>query len=259
MSGLLLGILLSRTIAGLVNQVAGWRAVYGGAAVLIAALIIVLWRELPTVARPARGTSYIRLLRSVFAIAREEPLLQRRAAYGSLAFASFSALWTSIAFLLARPPYSYNQAVIGLFGLVGVAGALAASAAGHWADHGLARRTTGGFIVATLLAWGLIALGGASVLALIAGILLLDLGVQGIHITNQSEIYRLRPEARSRLTAIYMTTYFLGGALGSATSATIYAIAGWPGVAVLGAIFIALALLLWLTEFARKRTQPANV
>lgn len=253
MSGLLLGILLSRTIAGLISQVAGWRAVYGGAAVLIAVLIVVLWRELPEVARPAQGTSYGRLLRSVFAIAREEPLLRRRAVYGALGFASFSALWTSIAFLLARPPYSYSQAVIGLFGLVGVAGALAASAAGRWADRGLTLRTTGGFIVATLLAWGLIALGGVSVIALIAGILLLDLGVQGIHITNQSEIYRLRPEARSRLTAVYMTTYFLGGALGSATSATIYAVAGWPGVAALGAGFIALALLLWLTELGRKR------
>lgn len=259
MSGLLLGILLSRTLAGLVNQVAGWRAVYGGAAVLIAVLIVILWRELPDVTRPASGTSYGRLLRSVFVIAREEPLLRRRAAYGALAFASFSALWTSIAFLLARPPYSYNQAVIGLFGLVGVAGALAASAAGRWADRGLVRATTGGFIIVTLLSWGLIALGGASLLALIAGILLLDLGVQGIHITNQSEIYRLRPEARSRITAVYMTTYFLGGALGSATSATFYAIAGWPGVAALGAVFIALALALWLTELTRKRTLPANI
>ena len=258
MSGLLLGILLSRTIAGLISQVAGWRAVYGGAAALTAALIVVLWRELPEVARPAQGTSYARLLRSVFAIAREEPLLRRRATYGALSFASFSALWTSIAFLLARPPYSYSQAVIGLFGLVGVAGALAASVAGHWADRGLARRTTGGFIGTALLGWGLIALGGASVIALIAGILLLDLGAQGIHITNQSEIYRLRPDARSRLTAVYMTTYFLGGALGSATSATIYAVAGWSGVAALGAVFVGLALLLWLTELARNRPLPTK-
>lgn len=253
MSGLLLGILLSRTIAGLISQVAGWRAVYGIAAALIGVLIVVLWRELPDAARPAQGTSYARLLRSVFAIALEEPLLRRRAAYGALGFAAFSVLWTSIAFLLARPPYSYNQAAIGLFGLVGVAGALAASFAGRWADRGLAHRSTGGFILATLISWGLIALGVGSLLALIAGILLLDLGVQGIHITNQSEIYRLRPEARSRLTAAYMTTYFVGGALGSATSAAVFAVAGWLGVAALGAGFVALALLLWLTE---RRTRP---
>jgi predicted MFS family arabinose efflux permease len=252
MSGLLLGILLSRTIAGLVSQVAGWRAVYGAAAVLTLSLIVILWRELPAAPRSAVGISYGRLLRSVFAIVREEPLLRRRAAYGALSFAAFSALWTSIAFLLARPPYGYNQAVIGLFGLVGVAGALAASAAGRWADQGLARLTTGGFILVALLAWGLIALGGASVFALVVGILLLDLGAQGIHITNQSEIYRLRPEARSRLTSAYMTTYFIGGALGSGASATIYAIAGWSGVAALGAGFIALALLLWLTELRRR-------
>jgi predicted MFS family arabinose efflux permease len=222
----------------------------------MAALIVILWRELPDAPRSAEGIGYGRLLRSVFAIVREEPLLRRRAAYGALAFAAFSALWTSIAFLLARPPYGYNQAVIGLFGLVGVAGALAASAAGRWADRGLARVTTGGFILTGLLAWGLIALGGANVIALIVGILLLDLGAQGIHITNQSEIYRLRPEARSRLTSAYMTIYFVGGALGSATSATIYAVWGWLGVAALGAGFIALALLLWLTEL-RRRTQTA--
>ncbi|HZC06602.1 MAG TPA: MFS transporter [Ktedonobacterales bacterium] len=256
MSGLLLGILLSRTIAGLVSQVAGWRAVYGAAAALTLALIVILWRELPDAPRGATGISYGKLLRSVLSIAREEPLLRRRAAYGALAFAAFSVLWTSIAFLLARPPYGYNQAVIGLFGLVGVAGALAAAFAGRWADRGLARATTGGFILVALLAWGLIALGGANIIALIVGILLLDLGAQGIHITNQSEIYRLRPEARSRLTAAYMTTYFVGGALGSSGSALIYERAGWPGVAALGAAFIALALLLWFTEL-RKRQPPS--
>ena len=266
MSGLLLGILLSRTIAGLVSQVAGWRAIYGVAAALIAALIVLLWRELPDAPASARGISYGRLLRSVFAIAREEPLLRRRAAYGALGFAAFSVLWTTIAFLLDRPPYSYGQAAIGLFGLVGVAGALAASLAGRWADRGLSLWTTVGFILAALLAWGLIALGGASLFALIAGILLLDMGAQGIHITNQSEIYRLRPEARSRLTAAYMTTYFLGGALGSATAGVVYGAAGWGGVAALGAGYIALALLLWLTELlpqarwhaATRSTPPAR-
>ena len=254
MSGLLLGILLSRTIAGLVSQVAGWRAVYGAGAVVTLALIVILWRELPDAPRGATGISYGKLLRSVFSIVREEPLLRRRATYGALSFGAFSVLWTSIAFLLARPPYSYSQAAIGLFGLVGVAGALAASFAGRWADRGLARATTGGFMLTALLSWGLIALGGANVIALIVGILLLDLGAQGIHITNQSEIYRLRPEARSRLTAAYMTSYFVGGAIGSAGSALIYEHAGWPGVAALGAGFITLALLLWLTEF-RKRSQ----
>ncbi len=257
MSGLLLGILLSRTIAGIVSQIAGWRAIYGVAAALIAALIVVLWRELPDAPPTADHIGYGRLLRSVFAIVREEPLLRRRAAYGALGFAAFSVLWTTIAFLLARPPYHYSQGVMGLFGLVGVAGALAAAFAGRWADRGWARLTTVGFILAALLAWGLIALGGVNLIALIAGILLLDLGAQGIHITNQSEIYRLRPEARSRLTAAYMTTYFLGGALGSATAGVVYGAAGWEGVAALGAGYIALALLLWLTELRRHRQQAA--
>lgn len=250
MSGLLIGVLLARTVAGLIGQVWGWRAVYGIAAVLTLGLIVVLARELPADDRPRALTApaYARLLRSVGTLLREEPVLRRRSVYGALTFGAFSVLWTSIAFLLARPPYGYNQAVIGLFGLLGAAGALCASIAGRLADRGWARYATGAFLLAALVAYGLLALGGHTLVALVAGILALDLGVQGAHIFNQSEIYRLRPEARSRLTTAYMTAYFVGGAVGSSTSAIAYGQAGWAGVCLLGAAFLALALLFWLTE-----------
>lgn len=247
MSGLLIGVLLARTVSGLISQVTSWRIVYGAAALFMLALIAVLWHELPR-ARVTASLSYGRLLRSVATIAAEEPVLRRRAAYGALTFAAFSVLWTSIAFLLSRPPYGFGEAVIGLFGLVGVAGATAASFAGSLADRGLARIATGAFLLLTLLSFALIAIGAHSLLALIAGIVLLDLGAQGTQVTNQSEIYRLRPEARSRITTAYMVCYFIGGAVGSAAAATLYSLAGWMAVALLGAGFMLAAMALWLTE-----------
>lgn len=253
MSGLLLGILLARVASGILGQLVGWRAVYGIAAALMVGLSLVLWRELPTVpvASDAARGSYASLLRSVGTLVWEEPILRRRMAYGALGFAAFSVLWTSLAFLLVQHPYGYGQAAIGAFGLLGAAGALCASFAGRLADRGLTFPATGGFLLAALIAFGLLALGGADLVPLIAGVLLLDLGAQGMQVTNQSVIYRLRPEARSRLTTAYMTTYFLGGALGSATAAFTLARGGWSAICLLGATYIGVALLLWLTEKRR--------
>jgi MFS family permease len=150
--------------------------------------------------------------------------------------------------------------VIGLFGLVGVVGALAASGAGRLADRGHNGRATTVSIVIMLASWGVMALGKSSVVALIAGIAVLDLGVQGIHISNQSAIYALRPEARSRLTTAYMVAYFLGGAALSAITSSLYGSDGWTGVSVLGGATALLALLVWaITEVAaRRRPDPAH-
>ncbi|HEY8600666.1 MAG TPA: MFS transporter [Thermomicrobiales bacterium] len=250
MSGLLLGILLARVVAGILGQLVVWRAVYGIAALLMVGLLALLWRELPTVpVAPGAGSgSYAQLLRSVGVLIREEPLLRRRMAYGALIFAAFSVLWTSLSFLLARPPFGYGEALIGVFGLLGAAGALCASFAGRLADRGLTRPATGGFLLTMLVSFGLLALGKGQLIPLIIGILLLDLGAQGVQVSNQSVIYRLRPEARSRLNTAYMTSYFAGGAIGSATSAVAFARGGWAAVCLIGAVYIGLALLLWLTE-----------
>ncbi len=187
---------------------------------------------------------------------RDEPVLRLRALYGALGFGAFSVLWTSIGFLLAGPPYHYNPAAIGLFGLVGAAGALSASVAGRIADRGLAWLSTGVTAALLLLSWLFLWLGQGSLAALLIGIVVLDIAAQGLHITNQSEIYRLQPEARSRITSAYMTTYFIGGAIGSAVSAAVYDRMGWHGVSICGAVFGVLAVITWLIhQFSWKTVQ----
>lgn len=246
MAGLLIGILLARTMAGLIAEVAGWRSVYVVAALSMLALAAVSRRALPEVA-PSADASYPALLASVLSLYREEPVLRRRAVYGALGFAAFSTLWTSVAFLL-DDVYGYGEATVGLFGLLGVAGAVAAQFAGRVADAGWARVSTLGFFVALAASWAALAQGERSLAALVVGIVVLDLAVQGAHISNQSEVYRLRPEARSRLTTAYMSVNFTGGVVGSALSAAVYGAGGWPAVCAVGAGFSALALVLWLTE-----------
>ncbi len=213
MSGLLLGILLARTVAGLLASLGGWRTVYWVASVLMVIMALALWRGLPKV-KQENHLNYPQLLASVFSLFTRDKLLRTRAVLGCLTFANFSILWTSMAFLLAAPPFNYSEGVIGLFGLAGAAGALGARPAGGLADKGKSHMTTSAGLVLLLLSWAAIWYGHVSVLALIVGILVLDLTVQGVHITNQTVIYRVKPDARNRLTAGYMTSYFIGGAAG---------------------------------------------
>lgn len=249
MSGLLLGILLARTFAGVIAAAAGWRAVFLLASVLMVVFAGLCWRMLPAIA-PTSGGSYGALLASVARLFGQQPVLRRRALIGGLNFAAFAALWTTLAFLL-KARYGYGEAAIGLFGLIGAAGALCAQVAGRLADAGYNRQATGGFILLGVLGWGLLYLGADSQLALIGGIVLLDLGVQGTHISNQSAIYALDPAARSRLTTGYMSSYFLGGAAGSALGAWAYSFADWAGVCVVGGSVCVLALLRWAVSEAR--------
>jgi predicted MFS family arabinose efflux permease len=259
MSGLLIGILLARTVSGLIAAAWGWRVVFWFAAAAMVLLAATLRRVLPKVARTT-DLSYGGLLRSVVSLVREEPVLRQRMVIGALTFGCFSTLWTSLAFLLSGAPYHYGNAVIGLFGLVGVVGALAASAAGRLADRGHNGRATTVTILIMLVSWGIMALGKTSVIALIVGIAVLDLGVQGLHISNQSAIYALRPEARSRLTTAYMVAYFLGGAALSAITSSLYASDGWGGISVLGGVTALATLVVWtVTQLAaRRRTETAQ-
>ena len=253
MSGLLLGILLARTVAGLLASLGGWRTVYWVASVLMVAMALALWRGLPKV-KPENHLNYPQLLASVFSLFTQDKLLRTRALLGCFTFANFSILWTSMAFLLASPPFNYSEGVIGLFGLAGAAGALGARPAGGLADKGKSHLTTSTGLVLLLLSWAAIWYGHTSVLALIVGILVLDLTVQGVHITNQTVIYRVKPEARNRLTAGYMTSYFIGGAAGSLISASAWQHAGWSGVCAIGAIVAALNLLVWWRGFHRQES-----
>jgi predicted MFS family arabinose efflux permease len=233
MSGLLLGILLARTVAGLLASLGGWRTVYWVASVLMVVMAIALWRGLPKV-KQENHLNYFQLLGSVFSLFTQDKLLRTRALLGCFTFANFSILWTSMAFLLASPPFNYSEGIIGLFGLAGAAGALGARPAGGLADKGKSHLTTSAGLILLLLSWAAIWYGHISVLSLIIGILVLDLTVQGVHITNQTVIYRVQPDARNRLTAGYMTSYFIGGAAGSLISASAWQHAGWAGVCLVG-------------------------
>ena len=241
MTGLLLGILLARTVSGLVAQAAGWRAIYWLSAVLMLVFAVVLWRALPSEgARPHR--SYRELVGSSLRLLVDEPVLRRRAWHGACAFAAFSVLWTTLAFLLSGSPYHYSNLVIGLFGLVGAGGILAANLAGKLADA--ARHTLTTVVAGVLLAgsFALLWAGRTSLAFLIIGIVVLDMGTQGMQITNQAVIYALRPDARSRINSAYMVCYFLGGAAGSLAAGALYGTHGWAGVCILGAGFGVLTL-----------------
>ncbi len=235
MSGLLLGILLARVVAGGISSLFDWRVVYAAAAVSMACCAAALAFALPRY-RDDAGLSYGRLLFSVLELFVQEPVLRLRAMLGMLSFAVFSLFWTPLAFLLTAPPYEYSDALIGAFGLVGAAGALSATWAGRLADSGRTATGTWLGLAGLLLAWLPLGFGQTSLVALLAGVLLLDLAAQMLHISNQNAVYALRPKARNRLNAGYMTSYFLGGAGGSWLAASIYPGAGWPGVVAAGVI-----------------------
>ncbi|MFC3748334.1 MFS transporter [Paenibacillus sp. GCM10012306] len=243
-SGIVIGILLARTVAGVLTDLAGWRSVYLFSAGMMTIIALILLRILP--AEPRRATlSYPQLLRSVLALFVQERILRVRAVLALLIFMAFSILWTSLVLPLSAPPFSLSHTAIGAFGLAGVAGALAAARAGVLADRGFGQRTTGLALILLLTSWALISLLHYSLLALLGGIILLDLAVQAVHVTNQSLIFNVRPEARSRLTAAYMIFYSIGSASGSLASTYAYAHGGWNAVCLLGAAVSAAALLFW--------------
>ncbi|PCM50042.1 MFS transporter [Pseudomonas fluorescens] len=244
-SGIVVGILLARTIAGAMADLAGWRAIYLLSAGLTLLMALLLLRVLPRdeAAQPASG--YGALIASVFSLFGQEPVLRQRAILALLTFASAMVLWTPMVLPLAAPPLSLSHSEIGLFGLAGAAGALAAARAGHLADRGLGQWVSGLSLLLMLASWLPIALTQSSLWALLLGVITLDLGLQAVHVTSQSMIYSVRPEAQSRLTAGYMLFYSIGSALGSITSTAMYAWAGWTGVCLLGAAINAVALGYW--------------
>ncbi|HHR5877771.1 TPA: MFS transporter [Providencia alcalifaciens] len=244
MSGLLLGILLARTISGGVAMIGGWRAIYWVAFGLMMILVLVLALKLPRYHQKT-DLNYFQLIFSIGRLFFTTPVLGTRALLGALTFANFALLWTAMAFLLASPPFNYSEGTIGLFGLVGAAGALMATQAGRLVDKGKGKLITTLGLMLLLLSWIPIGMAKYSLIAFIIGVLVLDLAVQAVHVTNQSTLYRIMPEARNRLTAGYMTSYFIGGALGSLLSGYAYEHAGWLGVAISGAVLTGISLIIW--------------
>ncbi|OMF51498.1 MULTISPECIES: MFS transporter [Paenibacillus] len=244
-SGVVIGILLARTVAGVLTDLSGWRSVYLVSAILTLFMAVALLRVLPKNEPTSVTLSYPQLLRSVIVLFVQERILRIRAVLAMLIFTAFSILWTSLVLPLSAPPLSLSHTAIGAFGLAGVAGALAAARAGRLADQGLGQRTTGIALVVLLLSWLPIRYTEHSLFALVLGVILLDLAVQAVHVTNQSLIFNVRPEARSRLTAGYMIFYSIGSATGAIASTHMYIYAGWNGVCLLGAGVSALALIFW--------------
>ncbi|MEU3713306.1 MFS transporter [Streptomyces catenulae] len=251
--GVVIGILLARTASGLLADLAGWRSVYLASAALTAVLALTLHRVLPR--RPAAPDAlrYGQLLRSTLTLFAREPVLRLRACYCLLVFAAFSTLWSSVALPLSEAPYFLPHRAIGALGLIGVAGALAATVAGRLNDRGLARRTTGLALALLTAAWLPLALTRSSLWALAAGVILLDLAVQAVHVTNQTVIYALHPDAGSRLIGGYMVFYSIGSATGALAATSLYAAAGWGAVCVLGAGFSALGAAVWVGAWWRER------
>ncbi len=252
MSGLLAGILVARAVSGVVATAVGWRAVYLLAAVVMVVLGIALRSLLPP-SPPSAALRYPALLASLLSLTRAHAELRQASLLGAAGFGAFSVFWTTLAFLLAGPPYHLGSDVAGLFGLLGAAGALAAPLVGRLTDRQGSRFTIGVALAIALASFVVFAALGTRLWGLAAGVVLMDVGVQSNQVANLARIHALDPAARSRLSTVYMVTYFAGGALGTWAGAYCWAAWGWPGVSAAGAAFPAAALALWAASGPRRR------
>jgi predicted MFS family arabinose efflux permease len=254
MSGLLIGILLSRTLSGFVGRYLGWRGMFGVAAGISFSLLLIIRYSFPQ-SRPNFKGSYASLMRSLLTLIREQPVLREAAAINALGFATFGMFWTTMVLHLSGAPFHFTSDLIGLFGLAAAAGALAAPLVGGSADKRNPRIAIGYGLGMLLGSFVLLYVGGGYVIGMIAGIILLDLAMQCIHVSNQSRVYALIPQARNRLNTVYMTVSFVGTAMGSAIGLYAWDKGGWPGVCITGGALTTAAFIIYGLTFKR-RTRP---
>ncbi|QCR24931.1 MFS transporter [Pontibacter sp. SGAir0037] len=252
MSGLLIGILLSRTVSGFVGEHWGWRAMFFIATAIMFALWGILFLLLPEV-QPSYKGNYKSLMVSLVHLIRTEPLLRLASARGALCYATFGAFWTTLVFLLEEPQFNAGSDVAGAFGLIGAFGALAASYMGKLTDKRDAFQITTITIALIVLSYIVFGLSSRSIAGLVVGVILMDLGVQATHIANQTLIFALLPEARNRLNTVYMFTYFMGGAAGTYLASHAWHVWKWNGVVAVGLSFSVLALLIHTRFLKRNR------
>ncbi len=245
MSGLLVGILLSRTVSGFVGAQLGWRAMFLIAAGIMLLLGLAIYLLLPELQPDYKG-SYKSLMKSLGLLVKEEPLLRLASARGALTFACFGGFWTTLVFLLEEPPFNAGSEVAGSFGLIGAGGALVASVMGRISDKVNTRHIVTVTTVFIILAYVIFGIFSQSLIGLVAGVVLLDLGLQATHIANQTMVFSLIPEARNRLNTVYMFTYFVGGATGTFLASQAWQIWKWEGVVGVGLVCSCLALLVHL-------------
>lgn len=244
-SGVVIGLLMARSIAGFLTDLAGWRAVYFLSGLLAITMVSALWRFLPASGVTPIRLGYRYLVRSMFTILLTDRVLQIRGMVGLFMFVAFSIFWSALVLPLSAPPMSMSHTQIGAFGFVGAIGALATTRAGRLADRGFGQRTSGVALVCMLISWLPITLMEHSIVALIVGIALLDAGGQAIHVVNQSMILRAWPDAHGRLIGCYMLFYSVGSGLGAVASTYAYVHAGWIGVCALGFSVNSAALTFW--------------
>jgi predicted MFS family arabinose efflux permease len=248
MSGLLVGVLLSRPVSSLLADAFGWRAVFGVWAALMLAVAVMVRGVLPQ-RKPDQHQSYRALLGSLWTLLCSEPVLRRRAAYQAVAYGVFSLFWTAVPLRLAHAPFYFDQRGIALFTLAGAAGALIAPVAGRAGDRGWTRPASGLALSIATLSFVVAAVGSDSPALLVAAAVLLDLGVWSSQVLGQRAIYALAPGARSRLNGLFISIFFIGGASGSALAGVSFDYGGWSEVCWIGAGCGAAAVAFWLTEF----------
>lgn len=252
MSGLLIGILSSRVFSGVLGEYLGWREVFYIAAGMMVVLGILIAWLLPNMQPTFNGT-YGQLMGSIFRYAKEIPSLRLASIRGALGFGSFSIFWTTLTFRLEQAPFFQGSDVAGSLGLVGIAGALAASLTGYISGKMNKNRLIAIACAIMILSWGIFGISGNTYAGLIIGIVILDMGLQGMHVTNQTIVFSSHPEAANRLNTVYMVSYFVGGSLGTLVGGKAWEYYGWNGVVSAGAIFIALSLSIHLLLCNRQK------
>jgi predicted MFS family arabinose efflux permease len=252
MSGLLVGILLSRTLSGFIGQLWGWRSMFWIAAGICLLIFFAIQRKFP-VNKPQFQGSYGQLIQSLFTLIKTQPVLREATLINVFCFAQFGAFWTTMVLLLSGEPFNFNSATIGLFGIVGASGALAAPLVGKMGDKGNPRIAVGYGCLLMLISFIVFYFSIESIIGVIIGIVFIDVGIQGVHISNQTRVYSLLPEARNRLNTVFMSFSFLGTAAGSAYGLFLWKLGGWHAVAIGCAVLALLALTVYAVTYKSSR------
>ena len=252
MSGLLIGILLSRTLSGFVGELWGWRSMFWIAAGVCLILFFMIKKQFPE-NKPTFQGSYGQLIQSLFSLIKTQPILREATLINVFSFAQFGLFWTTMVLLMSQEPFSFNSATIGLFGIVGASGALAAPLVGKIGDKGSSRVVVGYGCLMMLLSFIVFYFSAQSIVGIVIGIILIDIGLQAIHISNQTRVYSILPEARNRMNTVFMSFSFFGTALGSAFGLLLWKIGAWHAVSLGGMILVVLAFAVYAFTFKSKR------
>lgn len=257
MSGLLVGILLSRTLSGFIGEVFGWRAMFWIASGLCLLLFFIIKKQFPY-SNPVFNGTYGNLIGSLFTLIKEQPLLREATLINMFSFAQFGAFWTTMVLLLSTEPFNFNSATIGLFGIVGATGALAAPLVGKLSDKGSSRVAVGYGCMLIALSFVIFYFSGTSVIGIIFGIVFIDIGMQGVHISNQTRVYSIMPEARNRMNTVFMSLSFLGTAAGSAFGLFLWQFGRWHAVALGCLLLSGFAFSVYAYTYKSKRKVPES-